>query len=150
MLAFGERSQLVLGSSQMLTLVLDTIFSLVVTMRTNWHFYMWETNWKSISGFHMNENQLWEPTQIYTFYFFGEADKLSHRTQIWFSESLYHLLVPIGLLLTWDYYYWLLLFIFSLGAVTLLLLLFSCCYYFSFYYYYSSPIITLLSLLLLP
>ncbi len=66
------------------------------------------------------------------------------------QSSLYHLLVPRVLLLTWDCYS-------SPVAITfflILLLLFShysslFIYYSSFYYYYCSPIITALSLLLL-
>jgi hypothetical protein len=56
--------------------------------------------------------------------FFGEPDKLSHRTQIRFSGVLCII-------------YWFLLLFFSLGTATILLLLLFI--YFSYCYYYFSP-----------
>jgi hypothetical protein len=34
----------------------DLVFSLVFTMKTNWHIYIWELEWEPIIGFQMNEN----------------------------------------------------------------------------------------------
>ncbi len=69
------------------------------------------------------------------------------------QSSLYHLLVPLVLLLTWDCYSSspVAIYFFSHTAVTFLPLLFFSLYYYysSFYCYYCSLIITALSLLLL-
>jgi hypothetical protein len=37
-------------------------------MKTGWHSWLLEPNGESTFGFHMNENQLWEPV-LFTFYF---------------------------------------------------------------------------------
>jgi hypothetical protein len=136
----------------MLTWFLIRFFSQILTTRINWHFYMWKLDWKPTSDSHMNENWLWEPIQIYIyFFFFWESDRFYYRTQIRFSESLYHLLVPFLLPLTWGGYSSpLAISFFSLTAITLLpLLLFSLyCYYSSLYYYYSFPIVLIRFLLM--
>jgi hypothetical protein len=117
----------------MLTWFLIRFFSPILTVRINWHFYMWKLDWKPTSDSHMNENWLWEPIQIYThFFFFGESDRFSYRTQIRFWESLY----AATLLL-------LLLVFFSLTAITLLPVLL-----FSLYCYYSFPIVLILLVLM--
>jgi hypothetical protein len=71
----------------------------------------------------------------------------SHRTQIQFSESLYHLLVPLVLLLTWGCCYWLLLIFFSLGDATFFHVAITffpfITIYFSFYCYYFSLFIAI-------
>jgi len=103
----------------------DPVLIPVFKMRTDWHFYMWEPEWKPTSDSNMTENGLWEPVHMYTYmYIFGEQDRFSHGTHIRFSEFSVSLIGS------------------SCSSSHLGLLLFSCCYYFS-------PIIILLSLLLL-
>ncbi len=68
----------------------DSVLNLVLKMKINWHFYMWEPKSKPSSGSHIIENRSWELIQIYIyiyiFTFFREPDKFSHRTHIQFSE----------------------------------------------------------------
>ncbi len=128
----------------------DTGLDPVLKMRTDWHFLMWEPEWKPTSGFQMTENRLWEQVQMYTF--LGAPDRFSHRTQIRFSEFAVSFIGSscstshMGLLLFSCCYYF-----FPHTAITFLPLLFFSLYYYysSFYCYYFSPIFTVLSLLVL-
>lgn len=143
MLAFGERSQLVLGSSQMLIWFLT-------------RFSVWFSQWEPIETFTC-EKRIENWSQVFTWmktcyenrFKFIHFIFLENRTSCLIelrsdSQNLYiiywfHLVffspgaATIGSLL----------FFFSLGVATLLLLLFSCCYYFSFYHCYSSLVIAI-------
>ncbi len=50
----------------------------VLTVGTSWHSYMWEPDWKSIFGSHMNKT--W-----FLGFFCEEPERFSERTSIWFS-----------------------------------------------------------------
>ncbi len=121
--------------------------------RFSTHFLAWFSQWESIDILKCEnriENQpqvltwLRTDSNVYIYMFLknrtGSLTELKSGSQ----RPLYHLLVPLVLLLTWDCYS-------SPVAITFLPLLFFSLYYYysSFYCYDCSPIITALSLLLL-
>jgi hypothetical protein len=83
----------------------DPVLIPVLTMRIDQHFWMWGPDWKPTSGSHMTENRLWEVVQMYIYIYMenwtGSLIELRSGSQ----SSLYHLLVPLVLLLTWEYIY---------------------------------------------
>jgi hypothetical protein len=131
----------------------DPVLEPVLTVWIDWHFLIWEPGWKPTSGSHMIENRE------------GSLTELRSGSQ----SSLYHLLVPLVLLLTWDcysspvavtvflrllllfsHYYFSLFITILFTAITVLpLSLFSLYWYYcSLYYYYFFLIALILFLLL--
>jgi hypothetical protein len=59
--------------------VLNPVLTLILKMRLNWHFWIWEPDWKP------TKNRLWEPAYMYP-NIYGEPDRFSYRAQIRFSK----------------------------------------------------------------
>ncbi len=86
----------------------DPVLIPVLTMRTNWHFWMWGPDWKPTSGSHMTETRLWEVVQmciyIYIYIYIWRTGQVLSEN----SDPVLKVLCII---------YWFLLFFFSLGNI---------------------------------